>query len=187
MAGPKSDRVTIEARRNRLIELLSEGKTAAEAATVLRSEGFPASHDRVEADIDALLPALQRQNADDMNVYISNQYVELQALKLACHNGSIKPDRAIELLLGIMDREMKLLGTAAPTRSESKQTTVKVSASPESMRTWQRALYELRNIREAKLPIFWERVRPTIAELEEHEVIDASYYPEQKGLADGTD
>jgi hypothetical protein len=129
MPGTKSDRATIEARRNRLIELLSEGKTASQAAVILRGEGFPASHDRVEADIDALLPALQKQNADDMSVYASNQYIELQALKLACHQGSIKPDRAIELLLAIMDREMRLLGTAAPTKSESKSLNVTVDGT----------------------------------------------------------
>ena len=135
MSGPKSDRATIAARRDRLSELLSEGKTMTEAGEILRDEGFPASHDRIEADIEALLPAWHKETLDSFSVHWSNQYIDLQQLKAMAHDGRIKPDRMVELLLGILDREMRLTGTAAPTQTESKNTNVEVSVEP-NLYTW---------------------------------------------------
>jgi hypothetical protein len=117
MSGPKSDRAVIEARRFRLNELLAEGKTAAQAAEILRGEGFPAAHDTVERDVAKLAPAWADKNIGDAGCWAGEQYIELQAMKGLCEDPKIRPDRKIELLLGILDREMRLLGTAAPTKS----------------------------------------------------------------------
>ena len=51
MRAPKSDTATIEARRHRLLELLAEGNTQAQAADILRSEGFPASTRTIRRDV----------------------------------------------------------------------------------------------------------------------------------------
>jgi hypothetical protein len=50
----KSDEATICARKHRLLELLIEGKTQAEAAEILRCEGFPAHPRTIQRDVMSL-------------------------------------------------------------------------------------------------------------------------------------
>ena len=51
MSAPKSDTATVEARKHRLLELLTEGKTQKQAAKILPSEDFPANIRTVRRDV----------------------------------------------------------------------------------------------------------------------------------------
>jgi len=113
----KSDIATIEARRNRLLELLSQGKSEVQAAEVLRAEGFPASHDTVERDVDKLALGWRKTNAEAFEQHRATQLAHLADLREQLVNPAIKPDRKIELALSILDREIELLGTKAPSKS----------------------------------------------------------------------
>jgi hypothetical protein len=131
MAGPKSDKATIEARRCRLNELLAEGKTPADAAPILRAEGFPASHDAVEKDVEAMSVGWRERNAEAYGAIAAKQYAEQQAdkreldeLRITLGATNLSPEKKIALSLDILkqreslrDQEMKLTGSAAPTRS----------------------------------------------------------------------
>jgi hypothetical protein len=119
MGGPKSDEATVQARRFRLNELLLAGKTVAQAGEVLRAEGFPASHDTVEKDEKTLALVWRRDNAAGYELVLSNQFLWLQELKRDLKSPSIKDGDKISLALSILDREMRLVGTEAPSRSIS--------------------------------------------------------------------
>ena len=104
----KSDASTIEARRNRLIELLAEGKTEAQAAKILRAEGHPASHDTVERDVRKLAPAWRVANEAAFDEYRQNQLTLLSELREQLENPALKVDRRIELSLSILDGKSNL-------------------------------------------------------------------------------
>jgi len=114
---PKSDAATIEARRIRLIELLNEGKSEVEAAEMLRDEGYPGSPDTIRRDVRALAPAWRAANEQAFDEFRQKQLALLSELSEQAKNPNIKPDRRIELLLSILDREIRLTGTEAPSKS----------------------------------------------------------------------
>jgi len=114
----KSDTATIEARRNRLLELLSEGLSETQAAEVLRAEGFPASHDTVERDVDALVPKWRAENASAFEQYRKNQFTRITAKWAEIENdASMSGAEKHAAWARWMKLEMDLLGTAAPSKS----------------------------------------------------------------------
>jgi hypothetical protein len=117
MSAPKSDTATIAARRNRLLELLSEGRTEVQAADILRDEGYPASPLTIRRDVQTLAPRWRDANLEAYSEHAQRQFNELLELKAALVDPSISKDRRISLALQILDREFDLLGTKAPTKS----------------------------------------------------------------------
>lgn len=114
----KSDNATIEARRNRLLELLSEGKTETQAGEILRAEGYPASHDTVERDVDALAPRWRAENASAFEQYRENQFSRITAKWAEIENdASMSGAEKHAAWARWMKLEMDLLGTAAPSKS----------------------------------------------------------------------
>jgi hypothetical protein len=145
MVAPKSDGAVIEGRRHRFAELLAEGKTAAQAGEILIGEGFPASPPTVGRDLRALRPAWQAANAESVEVAWLTQKLWLEELRSDLSNVTIKPDRKIELALGILDRMMKLEGTAAPTSVQSTSVNLNLDAvDPATLPEYRRWLYETR-------------------------------------------
>jgi hypothetical protein len=138
MGGPKSDEATIQARRFRLNELLLAGKTVAEAAEVLRAEGFPASHDTVEKDEKTLAVIWRRDNAEGYAQVLSDQFLWLQELKRDLKSPSIKDGDKISLALSILDREMDLTGTRAPSKTQSTNVNLRMDGTGDFAR-WRRA------------------------------------------------
>jgi hypothetical protein len=114
----KSDRATIEARRNRLIELLSEGNDEAQAGEILKSEGFPASPDTVGRDVDELAPKWRAENASAYEQYRKNQFTRITAKWAEIENdASMSGAEKHAAWARWMKLEMDLLGTAAPSKS----------------------------------------------------------------------
>ena len=114
----KSDTATIEARRNRLLELLSDGMSETQAAQVLRSEGYPASHDTVERDVDALVPKWRADNASAFEQYRQNQFSRITAKWAEIEtDASMSGAEKHAAWARWMKLEMDLLGTAAPSKS----------------------------------------------------------------------
>jgi hypothetical protein len=114
----KSDTATIEGRRNRLLELLSEGKTESQAGAILRAEGYPASHDTVERDVDALAPTWRAENASAFEQYRENQFARITAKWAEIENdASMSGAEKHAAWARWMKLEMDLLGTAAPSKS----------------------------------------------------------------------
>lgn len=115
----KSDTATIEARRIRLLELLNEGKTQAEAADILKAEGHPGATvgNIRRTDIRDLAPAWGERNAQSFDEAVDQVLSELSELKETLNNPGIKPDRKIELTLAILDRRVDILGLNAPKKA----------------------------------------------------------------------
>lgn len=117
MSAPKSDNATIAARRARLLELLAEGSTQAQAVEVLRSEGFPADRITVWRDVKSFDLETINSESPDMEAYRGMQLAELSDLKEQLKSPLIRSDKKISLALDIIDREITLLGTEAPKKS----------------------------------------------------------------------
>lgn len=137
MSAPKSDTATIEARKNRLLELLAEGKTQTEASDILRQENYPADLRTVQRDVRSLRGQWGEANMNQYELLREQQLreveedkAELRSLRAQLESLSnpndrlIDPFEVIELALKILDRrdtvaqrEMKLTGTAAPSKA----------------------------------------------------------------------
>lgn len=133
MTAPKSDTATIEARKNRLLDLLKEGMTQADAAEVLRLEGHPADIRTVRRDVASLRVQWGEENMTQFDQLREQQLqecaedrAELKSLRVMLEDKLLDPIKAVALAIQIVDkrdkvarREMDLAGTAAPTKSIS--------------------------------------------------------------------
>jgi hypothetical protein len=119
MSAPKSDTATIEARKNRLLELLTEGKSQVDAAEQLRVEGYPADDRTVRRDVFSLRGQWGKENMSEFQRWQAEHIEELQLLREQLLDDKIKPDRKIELTLAIIREDSKIKGTAAPSKSIS--------------------------------------------------------------------
>ncbi|MGA8761500.1 MAG: hypothetical protein WB562_01305 [Candidatus Sulfotelmatobacter sp.] len=133
-----------------------------------------------------LNPLVKKLRETNPEKFIEGQLKQKEIYELmerALVEGKIPPDVA-RAWQSIRDSISRLMGYDAPSKSITAH--VNGDVDPASMRLWQRAVYELRHIPEAKLASFWERVKPIITELEEREIVlDASYYPPKPALPAG--
>jgi hypothetical protein len=88
---------------------LAEGRPLSELAPELGR-----SYKQILRYKDLLMKQIQTGTRTTMEEYRAEQLAELAELKSKLEDPSIKPDRKVELALSIIDREIKLLGTAAP-------------------------------------------------------------------------
>jgi hypothetical protein len=118
MSAPKSDTSTITARKERLCQLLSEGKSQTEAADILRQENYPADLRTVQRDVRSL-----RGQWGEANMTQYELLREQQLTRITEKWAEIDKD---ETMTGAekhlawsrwMKLEMDLCGTAAPTKS----------------------------------------------------------------------
>ena len=88
-----------------------------QAAEVLRAEGYPASHDTVERDVDAWF-LMRAENATAFEQYRKNQFTRITAKWAEIENDASMSDAEKHAAWARwMKLEMALLGTAAPTES----------------------------------------------------------------------
>lgn len=127
MSAPKSDTATIEARKNRLLELLAEGKSQLEAAEILRREGYPADARTVRRDVVSLKGQWGEQNMSQFEQWRDEHIAELQELRDKLEDPMIKPADKIALALAIIREDSKIKGTVAP----SKSITATINSNPE--------------------------------------------------------
>jgi hypothetical protein len=143
MSAPKSDTTTIEARKNRLLELLAEGKNQQQAADILSLEGYPADHRTIQRDVRSLRGQWGEANMNQYELLREQQLREVEEDKEELRGLRsrldlfVDPREVIEWALKIIDRrdairqtEMKLTGTAAPTKSISANVNVEQQVIP---------------------------------------------------------
>ena len=116
MSAPKSDTATIEARKNRLLELLTEGKSQTEAAEILRREDYPASLRTVQEDIRKLRVHWQETNKETFAESVANQ-VELHLRVIEELWTGIMPSETGNAIKGHLDSIARLTGRNAPEKS----------------------------------------------------------------------
>jgi hypothetical protein len=117
MSAPKSDAATIEARKNRLLELLAEGKSQLEAAEILRREGYPADVRTVRRDVVSLKGQWGEQNMSQIEQWRDEHIAELRELREKLEYPLIRPAEKIALALTIIREDSRIKGTAAPSKS----------------------------------------------------------------------
>lgn len=143
MSAPKSDTATIEARKNRLLELLAEGKTQVDAAEILRVEGYPADSRTIQRDVRSLRGQWGEANVNQFELLREQQLREVEEDKAELRSlrekltDFVDPREVIEWALKIIDRrdairqtEIKLTGTAAPSKSISANVSVEQQVIP---------------------------------------------------------
>ncbi|SPF44747.1 hypothetical protein SBA1_550112 [Candidatus Sulfotelmatobacter kueseliae] len=117
MSAPKSDTATIEARKNRLLELLAEGKSQVEAAEILRSEGYPADPRTLRRDVTSMRGQWVKENMSQYDQWRDEHIAELNKLRDKLEDFLIPPEKRIELALAVIREDSKIKGTAAPSKS----------------------------------------------------------------------
>jgi hypothetical protein len=111
---PTGKQLRAELRRARVIEGIAHGDTVAEIA---QQQGV---HPKtITRDKQALMTTLRHTNAENVEAYRQEQLDELSLWRDTLSSSKIKDDRKVELALAILDRQIKLLGTAAPSKSMS--------------------------------------------------------------------
>jgi hypothetical protein len=130
MSAPKSDTATIEARKNRLLELLAEGKNQQQAAEILRLERYPADDRTVRRDVTSLRVQWGEQNMNQFEQWRDEHIAELEALRLKLLDPTITPSDKIALALAIIREDSKIKGTAAATKSISANVNVEQQVIP---------------------------------------------------------
>jgi hypothetical protein len=131
MSAPKSDTATIEARKNRLLELLAEGKNQSEAAELLRLEGYPADVRTLQRDVRSLRGQWGGQNMNAFEHWRDEHIEELQALRKQLEDPRIHPSDKVSLALAIIREDSKIKGTAAPSKSISASVNINPEHSQE--------------------------------------------------------
>jgi hypothetical protein len=91
---------------------LSEGRPLIEL-----TEELGRSYKQILRYKDSLMKKLQGETETTVAEYRAAQLDELADLEALCEDPKIKPDRKVELLHSIIQTKIKLLGTAAPTKS----------------------------------------------------------------------
>lgn len=113
----KSDTATIEARKNRLLELLAEGLNQQQAAEQLRLEGYPADVRTLRRDVSSLRGQWGKENMNQFEHWRDEHIAELEALRVKLEDPLIPLTDKIALTLAIIREDSKIKGTAAPSKS----------------------------------------------------------------------
>lgn len=130
MSGTKSDASTIASRQSRLMELLAEGRTQAESALVLMSEGYPAHPQTIWRDIKQLKVEWSANNSEAFTALRQSQLRILEKIEESLIKGSIDAETS-RAWTGIRKEIGQLLGLNAPNRSVSAH--VSVDADPSKL------------------------------------------------------
>ncbi|HKV79755.1 MAG TPA: hypothetical protein VJP02_16515 [Candidatus Sulfotelmatobacter sp.] len=118
MSAPKSDTSTIEARKNRLLELLSEGKNQTDAAEILRQENYPADLRTVQRDVRSLRGQWGEANMNQYEALREQQLTRITEKWTEIDNDDTMSGAEKHLAWSRWMRlEVDLTGTAAPSKS----------------------------------------------------------------------
>jgi hypothetical protein len=110
----RSDR---EARARRHLELARLLRDNPNATNIELAKALRVSRNTIAEDRKHLMSIASEEAKTEMVLYREQQLAELIELRDVLSDPKIKPDRKVELTLAIIDREMRLTGTAAPTKS----------------------------------------------------------------------
>jgi hypothetical protein len=108
-----------EARARRHIELSRLLRDNPDATNIELARALHVNRDTIAEDRKHLMSIASGEAKTEMVLYREQQLAELVELRDVLQDPKIKPDRKVELTLAIIDREMRLTGTAAPTKSIS--------------------------------------------------------------------
>jgi len=91
---------------------------------------------------DVLMNRMRESNETTIEEYRQEQLADLAELKEKLESPTIKDDRKVELALSIIDREIRLLGTAAPSKAIVGH--VPADIDPEKLVGYRRFVFETR-------------------------------------------
>jgi DNA-binding CsgD family transcriptional regulator len=106
-----------ENRVRRHVELARLLRDNPDATNIELARALHVNRDTIAEDRKHLMSVVNGEAKTEMVLYREQQLAELVGLRDVLSDPKIKPDRKVELTLAIIDREMRLTGTAAPTKS----------------------------------------------------------------------
>lgn len=141
-----------EKNQNKGSKALARDRRRSEAAldaagglTVRESaERLGVSKDTVVKDRKAVMKRFQSEAADTVAEHRAGQLIELAELKAQLVSPAIHPTDKVKLALAVIDREIQLLGTAAPTRSITAR--IDADVDPAQLVGYRRFVYETRGL-----------------------------------------
>ena len=133
-----------EQRRARVVKAIEAKKPVGEIAQELG-----VNRKTITRDKNKMMNQLQTENRTEFERQREEHIAELEQLRVLVEDQSIKPEKKVELLLGILDRDIRVKGTAAPTRSLS--ATIDATTDPATMGLYQRFMFETRHLGMAEM------------------------------------
>jgi hypothetical protein len=137
----RKHRAELDARERRILAIptfKAKGRTRKEYAAE-----FGISYKTAKSDWGLFLERQQAVAQKMLEGSVGEEYIWIQELKDELTQVAT-PERRIELALAILDREMRLLGTAAPTRSVTAHVNTPDEVDPATLPEYRRWLYETR-------------------------------------------
>jgi hypothetical protein len=119
-----------ENRVRRHVELARLLRDNPDATNIELARALNVNRDTIAEDRKHLMSIASGEAKTEMIIYREQQLAELIQLRDVLQDPAIRPDRKVELTLAIIDREMRLTGTAAPTKSISANVNVEQQVIP---------------------------------------------------------
>jgi hypothetical protein len=137
--------------KERVARELADGKGVAEAAETLGVHRNTVSYHKQRIG-DIASEAVQE--------YRAAQLIELSELKAQLVSPNIPPVKKVELALAIIDREIDLMGTKAPSRSI--QARIEAEVDPDQLVGYRRFVYETRGLDQGVIERVYEFARSLV-------------------------
>jgi hypothetical protein len=128
MSGPKSDSSTIDSRRGRLLELLSEGNSQVDCVTALEVEGYPVSRMTLYRDVKALQVQWEQSNQDSWVKMRDEQLTVLRKMEDSLLNQVMTPAE-VDTWRKVRKDIADLVGLDAPSKTISARVDVNADQS----------------------------------------------------------
>lgn len=112
MSRRTRERFERERRAPKVAEALAKGVPMTEAAKELG-----VCYNTVRRDKERIIDGLRKEAGASLDELRAGQLLKLAEMEALCEDSRIKPDRKVELLHSLLQTEIKLQGTAAPSRS----------------------------------------------------------------------
>lgn len=165
MSRRTRERFERERRAPKVAEALAKGVPMTEAA-----EELGVCYNTVRRDKKRMIDNLRKETGSVLDEMRAGQLLKLAEMEALCEDPRIKPDRKVELLHSLLQTEIKLQGTAAPSRSIT--ASIEVEHSPEFLQ-WKKAVAGL-NVLQLEEVL---RLAASMPRESKPETLDAEWFP----------
>jgi len=132
LRGPMRERLEKQtSRREGVAKILRETPSATDLEL---AKVFEVNRDTIHRDRKYLMQQANQNAASQFEIWRDEHIAELNKLRESLEDFLIPPERRIELALAIIREDVKVKGTAAPTRSENLNVMPMCRSSPSKSR-----------------------------------------------------
>jgi hypothetical protein len=165
----------LDSRERRLVRIaqLRQQRTPPDQAVELYMEEFGVCRATYFNDRKEFVKRLRGATDDEVQAYRTAQLEELDELREVAKDATISKSKRVELILAILDREIDLVGSNAPSRSQS--TSVNINADvvdPATLPEYRRFLHATRYMNAAKKEKMFQIIHDSGLNVREAEVVE---------------